>query len=395
VRGNLVRRVWEHSPATYAPARYRRACAYEAFIPFQVSDLAVQLPGDLAGVVSDAEQAIANLNQHAGPELMPLARLLLRTESIASSKVEGMQVDARTLARAEANQNAGRPIGREAAEILANVDAMQLAIERASLAATITTKDIVDIHRVLLARAPNAHIAGQIRVGQNWIGGNDYNPCGADFVPPPPDQVQRLLTDLCAFFGDEALPPLVQAAIAHAQFETIHPFDDGNGRTGRALVQVILRRRNLAPAFVPPISVMLARNKESYIKGLTLFRADDVAEWLRVFAVAATGASSLAIRYTIKVRDLQQTWRQQLRQASDPRSDAAAWGIIDILPAHPIISVPVAAAATKRSIPAVTNGIAELEGAGVLKKVGESQRNRAWEPQGLLELIVGLESGVE
>jgi len=181
MRGNLVRRVWEHNPALYAPARYRRACAYEAFIPFPLSDLGLQVPGDVAGIVSDAEKAIADLNRRAGPELMPLARLLLRTESIASSKVEGMQVDARTLARAEVNQEAGRRVGPEAAEILANIDAMQLAIERASSTSSLTPQDIIDIHRVLLAGAPNAHIAGRLRTEQNWIGGNDYNPCGADF----------------------------------------------------------------------------------------------------------------------------------------------------------------------------------------------------------------------
>src|SRR5437879_7913220 len=156
-----------------------------------------------------------------------------------------MLFDARTLARAEVHQEAGRRVGPEAAEILANIDAMQLAIERTSSTSGITPQDILDIHRALLARAPNAHIAGRIRTAQNWIGGNDYNPCGADFVPPPPEDVQRLLVDLCAVCDDEGLPPLVQAAIAHAQFETIHPFDDGNGRTGRALVQIILRRRGL------------------------------------------------------------------------------------------------------------------------------------------------------
>src|SRR6266704_3412687 len=231
MRGRHVHRTWRSDPTLYAPARYRRACSYDAFIPDPIRDVRIDLPGDVAGVVSEAEKAIIDLNRRAGPELAPLARLLLRTESIASSKVEGMQVDARTLARAEVNQEAGRRVGPEAAEILANIDAMQLAIERASSISSITPQDIIDIHRVLLARAPNAHIAGRIRTAQSWIGGNDYNPCGADFVPPPPEDVQRLLVDLCAFCDDEGLPPLVQAAIAHAQFETIHPFDDGNGRT--------------------------------------------------------------------------------------------------------------------------------------------------------------------
>jgi Fic family protein len=162
-----------------------------------------------------------------------------------------MQLDARSLARAEANQETGRKVGSGAAEILANIDAMQLSIERAADLEEAHLADFLDIHRVLLERAPNSQIAGRFRTSQNWIGGNDYNPCGAAFVPPPPGEVDRLLDDLCEFVNDVALPPLVQAAIAHAQFETIHPFEDGNGRTGRALVQVVLRRRGLAPAFVP------------------------------------------------------------------------------------------------------------------------------------------------
>jgi len=393
MRGKLVRRTWEWNPALHAPARYRRACAYDAFIPDPLAGLDPTLPGEIAGAVSEAEKAIADLNGKAGPELAPLARLLLRTESIASSKVEGLQVDARTLARAEANQDTGRQVGSEAAEVLANIDSMQLAIEQASAARGVTVPSMVAVHSALMAYAPNRGIAGRIRDSQNWIGGNDYNPCGAAFVPPPPEEVRRLLGDLAVFCNDDTLPPLVQAALAHAQFETIHPFADGNGRTGRALIQVILRRRGLAPDFVPPVSVILARDKDRYIRGLTFFREDRIAEWLETFAVAARPAADLAMRYAARVVELQQEWRDKLKKASNPRSDAAAWTLIDVLPAHPVMTVPVAVAATKRTKPAVTNGIDELERAGVLHRLSESARNRAWEADGLLDLIVGLEAG--
>ena len=282
MRGTFSRRTWQSDPALYAPARYRKACVYDAFIPEPISGFDPSLSGAIAGVVSDAEKAISDLNRIAGRELDPLARLLLRTESIASSRVEGMQVDARSLARAEANQDTGRRIGSDAAEILANVDAMQLAIERASSTDAIRVADIVAIHNVLMANAPNRATAGRVRDTQNWIGGNNYNPCGADFVPPPFEEVDRLLRDLAAFCNEDALPPLVQAAVAHAQFETVHPFEDGNGRTGRALIQVVLRRRKLALAFVPPVSVILAREKDRYINGLTLFREDHMDEWLEI-----------------------------------------------------------------------------------------------------------------
>jgi Fic family protein len=393
VRGRYVHQVWQADPAIYAPPRYRRACKYDAFIPEPVAGLDVSLPGDVAGVVSDAEKAIADLNHAAGPELMALARLLLRTESIASSKVEGMQLDARSLARAEANQETGRKVGSNAAEILANIDAMQLSIERAANLDGLRPPDFLDIHRVLLERAPNSQIAGRFRTSQNWIGGNDYNPCGAAFVPPPPEEVDRLLDDLCVFANDDALPPLVQAATAHAQFETIHPFEDGNGRTGRALVQVILRRRGLTPAFVPPISVVLARERDRYLRGLTVFREDQLPEWIELFAAATAEAATLAAHYAARVAELQERWRERLRKHSNPRSDAAAWNLITVLPAHPIVTVPVAVAATQRTRPAVGNAIDELEAAGVLVRLTESPRNRAWEADGLLDLIVGLEAG--
>jgi Fic family protein len=345
--------------------------------------------------VSEAEQAIADLNRVAGPELTPLGRLLLRTESVASSKVEGMQVDARTLARAEVAQETGRRVGPDAAEILANIDAMQLSIERASTIDRIRESDLEDIHRVLLQGAPNAHIAGRVRTSQNWIGGNDYNPCGAAFVPPPHGEVGRLVRDLCALVNEDSLPPLVQAAIAHAQFETIHPFDDGNGRTGRALVQVILRRRGLAPAFVPPISVVLAADKDRYLRGLTLFREDRLAEWIELFASASAQAAQLAARYADRVKALQEHWREQLRGGAPPRADSAAWRLISALPGRPIITVAVGAAVTERSRPAVAAAIAELEAAGILIATSQAARNRSWEAAGLLDLVVGLEAGAD
>src|SRR5437763_7775908 len=254
MRGNPRRATWRYDPGLYAPPRYRRACSYDAFVPDPVADMSVSLPGELAAVVSDAAAAIARLNSGAGAALKPLARLLLRTESIASSKVEGLQVDARALARAEVDLEGGRHVGVSAAEVLANIDAMELAIEESSAATEVRPEHLVAIHKALMIPAPNSQIAGKLRTSQNWIGGNDYNPCGADFVPPPPEEVDALLVDLCDLVNTDHLPPLIQAAIAHAQFERIHPFDDGNGRTGRALAHIILRRRGLAPSYVPPIS---------------------------------------------------------------------------------------------------------------------------------------------
>ncbi len=392
VRGRFVRRTWRAEPGLYAPARYRSLCSYDAFVPDPVAGFSPSLEGAVAGVVSDAEAKIVELNASAQPALGPLARLLLRTESIASSKVEGMQVDARALARAEARHQAGGRVGREAFEILANVDAMQLAVEEATAGAALAVENILAIHRALLERASPA-IAGLLRNGQNWVGGNDYNPCGADFVPPPAEEVPALLADLAAFCADESLPPLVQVALAHAQFETIHPFADGNGRTGRALVQVILRRRGLAPSYVPPISVILAASRETYVHGLTSFREGRELEWIEAFAAAAAQAALLASDYLGEARRLQGRWREQLKAAAAPRRDAAAWALIDVLPAHPVITVPIGMAATGRSKPAVTQAVGQLVASDVLEPLSAGRRNRSWEAVGLLDLLAGLESG--
>jgi len=352
-----------------------------------------EMDARLAGIISDAENAIRELNAAARPSLAPLARLLLRAESIASSRAEGMQVDVRQPARAEARAEMGRRAATSPLDILANVDAVEVAIREAAGGAPFNVDDIRTIHRRLMERAPHSHIAGRIRTVQDWIGGADYNPCGADYVPPPPEEVPALLDDLCRAMADDGLPPLVQAALVHAQFEILHPFDDGNGRTGRALIHVVLRRREIAADYVPPISMVLAADKALYIAGLAEYREDALASWLEHFAAAAARSAQLAQSYLAEVRELMDGWRDALAAGANPRSDAAAWAVIEVLPAHPIITAPIAAAATGRAKSAVNQAVVELEEAGILLRLSRSRRNRSWEAAGLLDLIAGLEAG--
>ena len=392
--GRRVTLTWQHDPTAHAPAKYRRACRYEAFIPDPLEDQSLRIDGEVAGVISEAEAAIRELNASARPALAPLARLLLRTESIASSKVEGMQLGVAELARAEARMESGGKVSSTALGIMANINAMQLAIDEAAEVESFSTSQILAIHQKLMERAPNAHVAGRIRIVQNWIGGNDYNPCGADFVPPPPEYVNELVRDLCEAVNDDRLPPLVQAALVHAQFETIHPFEDGNGRTGRALIHVVLNRRGVAPSYVPPISVVLAAARDRYIKGLITYREDRLEAWIEYFAGAAATAARLASEYLEAVHALTARWRRQLAESPGvPRADAAAWAIIENLPAHPLIMAPVAAAATGRSKPQIYRAFSQLEAAGVLVPLSQSRRNQSWEAVGLLDLLGGFEAG--
>jgi Fic family protein len=202
-----------------------------------------------------------------------------------------------------------------------------------------------------------------------------------------------LLHDLCEAIRDDSLPPLVQAALVHAQFETIHPFADGNGRTGRALIHVVLRRRGIATTYVPPISVVLAEDRDRYIDGLIRFRAGEVARWVEQFSAAAAQAAGLATAYLAAVRNLMVEWRERLSARAAPRADAAAWAVIGVLPAHPVITAPVAAAATGRAKSAVHQAVAQLVECGVLLPLSASKRNRSWEAAGFLDLLERLESG--
>lgn len=176
-----------------------------------------------------------------------LARILLRAESVASSRIEGLRIGARRILRAEVEQNvAGTDSDLTAREVLANIRAMDYGIQQIAPGKPITLELILEIHKQLLTGSELSTQGGRLREEQNWIGGSDYNPCTADFVPPKWELVAQLMEDLVVFCNDDGLPAIAQAAIAHAQFETIHPFVDGNGRTGRVLIQLILRRRGLA-----------------------------------------------------------------------------------------------------------------------------------------------------
>jgi hypothetical protein len=145
-------------------------------------------------------------------------------------------------------------------------------------------------------------------------------------------------------------------------------------------------------SYVPPISVVLAADRARYIQGLIHFRDGDIEGWIEQFSIAAAQASGLAEAYLGAVTAQMGQWRESLAAGHAPRADAAAWAVIDVLPAHPVITAPVAAAATGRAKAAIHQAIKQLEGCGVLVPLSEWRRNRSWEAVGLLELLEGLDS---
>jgi Fic family protein len=242
-------------------------------------------------------------------------------------------------------------------------------------------------------------LGGVIRDQQNWIGGSSYNPCSAVFIPPPPEYVEGLLRDLIDYTNGDQHSPLVQAAIAHAQFETIHPFADGNGRTGRALIHVTLRRRGLAHTFVPPISLVLATWSDDYIAGLTAFRHLHSADsperstatqvWLRTFAAASLRACSDAEAYASRIDELVDYWEATL---GGVRKESAVDRLLEVLPGVPLITVESAAGLIGRSEVAAGAAINRLLDAGILRQrnIGK-QRYRIFEAPAVLDLFTSLE----
>ena len=382
--------------------RDRQGCSYDAYLPDPIVGWNLTLPSDLAADIADAEAAIRDLNQ-AGTShvsLEGLARFLLRAESVASSKIEGLDAGPRRLVEAEAAiALGGDAADRVAVEVLGNIAAMESAIEVVSRYQMISLTDLLEIHRALMDRSPRPELGGVVREGQNWIGGSSYNPCSAAFVPPPPEQVHDLLHDLVEYTNGDDHSPLVQAAIAQAQFETIHPFADGNGRTGRALIHVILRRRGLSRRFVPPISLVLATWSDDYISGLTTFRhlhrADSPERslaahtWLRTFAGATLRACSDAENYASRIDQVVDEWRSSLGTV---RKGSALNLLIDVLPGAPLLTVDSAAGLIDRSDVAAGAAINRLVETGVLiqRNIGK-QRYRIFEAPAILDLFTSLE----
>lgn len=396
----LVERMW--NPRFQGASRQEReGCRYYAYIPDPLAGWELTLPADLAADVADAEAATRELNDAhlSHVSLEGLARFLLRAESVASSRIEGIEASPQRLMSAEiALAQGGDAWDRAAAQILANIGAMDEAIARASAVKVMAVDDLLAIHVRLLRDSAGAG-PGRVRSEQNWIGGSSYNPCAAAFVPPPPECVGALLDDLIAYLNGDEHPPLVQAAIAHAQFETIHPFIDGNGRVGRALIHVVLRRRGLTPRFVPPISLVLATWATSYITGLTAFRHDGPEDsphrsraclpWLRTFATGMTRACADAATYTAEIERLQGEWRRRLGKM---RADSTPDRLLRLLPGAPVLTTETAARITSRSEVSASSAIGRLVEAGILvqRNVGR-QRYRVFEAPDVTGLFTSLE----
>ncbi|NNN12325.1 MAG: Fic family protein [Acidimicrobiaceae bacterium] len=396
----VVRRRWisDFSAPSHAG---NRSCEFEAYIPDMLVDRRITLDGDVAADVADAEAAIVRLNTEATAlvDTQALARILLRAEAVASSRIEGLEIGARRLLHAEVVRGMHEAAPDvTAAEVLNNIDAMMFVVESVSGGDPITVDLLLDVHRRLLAGTQLEKHGGVVRNQQNWIGGNSYNPCSAAFVPPPPENVSGLLQDLCAFSSTDDLPAVAQAAIAHAQFETIHPFVESNGRTGRALIHLVLRRRGLAAHVLPPVSLILATWARDYIDGLTQFRyvgtptSKPALAGLNTlvgrFAGSCTRAVSDARAFEKRAAEIEQGWRGRVGRI---RANSATDLLLRALVGAPVVTTNSAAELIGRSFVQTSEAITRLVEAEVLRQVNVGRRNRAFEAPDIIDAFAALE----
>jgi len=355
--------------------RHRHAGPYRAAVVPQIAGRTLQLPSDVAAVAEDAAVEIARFDAELGGEVAPFASVLLRSESASSSRIEHLSSGAKSIALAEL----GGTDKRNATEIVGNVTAMIAAL---ALADRLDESAVIATHAALLARV-QPEIAGRWRDGQVWIGGDTFGPHGAEFVPPHQDHVPGLMSDVVQFARRTDLPLLPQAAIAHAQFETVHPFPDGNGRTGRAFIHAMLRRHGLTRNVTVPVSAGLLTNTSSYFDALTTYRDGQPAPIVERVATASVAAVANGRQLVAELRAIRCGWDDVITA----RRGAAAWRLADVLVRQPVIDAATAARELDVTPQNAQRAIGALATAGVLDEFTGFARNRMWQAREVLDAL--------
>lgn len=349
-------------------------------VPLPIAGTAFEVPLALAAEVEDAAAAIVRLDSYLdaslGPDdLAPMQSVLLRSESAASSQIENLTVGARQLAVAEL----GRAASHNARLVAHNVQAMNAAIR---LSDRLDLDAILAMHEALLGQHAPQH-AGRWRDRQVWIGSDPLMPLATSFIPPNPDRVAPAMDDLVTFLRREDLPVLVHAAIAHAQFETIHPFADGNGRTGRALLHALLRNKGLTRRVTVPISAGLLTDTASYFGALTAFREGDIEPIVEQVSDAAHRAvthSQWLVGQLVSVRD---AWISRLPS----RAGSTGGRLVGLLIGQPAVDVAYVQQALAVAYTTASHAIGQAVAAGVLKQTTDKKRNRVWIARDVVEIL--------
>lgn len=350
--------------------------SYNAFIPPLIADSAYLPSPSTAALAEEAAQAISRFDERYGEHVRPFAALLLRSESAASSRIENLTASARSLAEAEL----GVDDRANATLIVRNVRAMESALAAAD---NLAPQSILDMHRTLMHDSNDADIAGQWRDEQVWIGSSHVSPIGADFVPPHHSRVPALMEDVMDYARRTDLPAMVQGAVAHAQFETIHPFTDGNGRTGRALLHAMLKHRGVASHVTVPVSAGLLANVTNYHDALTAYRAGNPEPIITVTAEASFLAIDNGTRLADDVVTITESWASKITA----RRDSAVWPVLDLLARQPVVNAAVLETKLGLDYMRQKRALDVLEAAGVVVGVNKFKKGRFWRAPEMLEAL--------
>ncbi|MDQ0374886.1 Fic family protein [Cellulomonas humilata] len=370
--GSYVTQQWTPRVTDGVPRRFTRAGSYRAFVPDSLLDLDVPLDAHLDALLEEAEsraREAADLAAHTG--LGQIGDLLVRSEAAASSLIEGYEPTPRAVAVADFVAR-----GRESAVTVARtLQAVRSSVERAQDPEVSLVWDVVELQRLIAPRH-----AG-VRTEPVWIGGR--TPLEAHYNAPPHDQVPRLLDDVDAYLSSRRHRPVLAAALAHAQLETIHPFADGNGRAGRVLIGTVLARYGVAPQITLPVSTALFRDRERYYTALDTYRQGDQGlAIVRVIAEAVTAAAADALRLSGRVTQWQQRQTEALDAYLRDRSSTGrvrrgvAHRVVTDLPTHPVLDAATTAGRYEVTAVAARNALDALAAAGVLRPDRKADRTR-------------------
>ena len=356
--------------------------------PPEIANRMLMLDSELASRSESATNAISSLDGAYGKTLKSLDRLLIRAESISSSKIENLHATSEEYARALYGNNSNS----SAVAMVAGTNALTVLVASVSSGKPITESALKKAHYTLMKDVPREiDWAGKYRLVQNWIAGSDHSPIGAIFIPPPPENVGGLMQDLLIFANRDDVPVLVQAAVAHAQFETIHPFTDGNGRIGRALVNVILRRRGVTTRVVVPIASFLVANKSAYFADLNKYREGHLQSLLSRFISAANISSVEADKTAATLDKLSEIWRKQIGII---RTGSSTSQLLDRLTAIPVFSAEELVGVIGKNPSSIYNAISKLNNVGILEPLSDRRRNQIWGAVDVLQELEELDSRI-
>ena len=384
---------WHTNPEQRAPdgrrpnEEDRKLSCVVVEVPARIAETPADLTPELAEHCRDVEAQITRLDAQHGTHLLGLSSFLIRSESVASSRIEQVYADLDDVARASLAEAASSAAQATAAA----ADAMSRLILDQEPGGPFRENTLLDAHRALLERDRfESGYAGRYRDVQNWIGGSDFSPRGAVHVPAPAGDVEPLMADLTEFVNRDDLPPLAQAALAHGQFEAIHPFTDGNGRIGRGLIAVILRRRGVARQVVIPVAAAMLADVETYFDALIAYRGGEASTLVTYLAHTAESATREAAVSAQRLKELPLIWRERVR----PRANSSSGTLIDQLVATPVLDAQLAQQLAGASAPRTYEAIEKLAEADVLREITGSSRNRVWVASDVLTEIAELDERI-